>query len=63
MEPDDEVVESFVEAHPHGGTLDEIAEVLGVTRQRALQIVNTAICKATAYLSRRGISHSDLSLD
>ena len=37
--------ERFIEAHPSGATYDEIAEVLGVTRQRVPQILASAIEK------------------
>lgn len=63
MEPSDEQVEQFIKDHPNGGTLDEIAAVLGVSRQRALQIVNLAIERAVAYLQRRGIKVHDLMVD
>lgn len=56
MEPTDEEVDAFVEAHPDGGTLDDIAAVLGVTRQRAKQIVDQAITKVVMELRWRGFS-------
>ncbi len=63
MEPSDDEVEALIKSHPQGMTLDEIAEVLGVTRQRTLQIVNAAIAKATRVLELKRINSADLSLD
>lgn len=54
-EPTDAEVEQFVEAHPNGATADEIAEVLGVTRQRVFQLVNAAIRKVQRELRWRQI--------
>ena len=56
MEPTDSEVDAFVEAHPDGVTLDDIAAVLGVTRQRAKQIVDQAITKVVMELRWRGFS-------
>lgn len=58
-EPSDQEIEQFIEAHPHGATYDEIAEVLGVTRQRVPQILNSAIAKVLKALKWRGIRHLD----
>jgi DNA-directed RNA polymerase sigma subunit (sigma70/sigma32) len=63
VEPSDDEVEALIKSHPQGMTLDEIAEVLGVTRQRTLQIVNAAIAKATRVLELKRINSADLSLD
>ena len=54
-EPTDAEIEQFIETHPHGATYDEIAEVLGVTRQRIPQILNSAISKVKRALGARGI--------
>jgi predicted transcriptional regulator len=58
-EPSDAEVEAFIDKHPYGGTYDEIAEVLGVTRQRVPQILNGAIAKVLKALKRRGIRTTD----
>lgn len=56
-EPTDAEIEQFIETHPHGATYDEIAEVLGVTRQRIPQILESAISKVRRALGARGIRH------
>lgn len=56
MEPTDEEVAQFIELHPDGGNLDDIAGAFGVTRQRAQQLVSGAIDKALTALRRRGFS-------
>lgn len=56
MEPTDSEVDAFVEQHPSGCTLDELAEVLHVSRQRAKQICDRAIDKALTALRSRGFS-------
>lgn len=63
-EPSDEVVEALIAANPNGMTLDQIAEVLGVTKQRAMQITDSAIAKVVKALRWRQInSPSDLLPD
>jgi DNA-directed RNA polymerase sigma subunit (sigma70/sigma32) len=41
-------------------THDEVAAMLGVSRQRAQQIEQTALAKARAVLERRGLTAADL---
>jgi DNA-directed RNA polymerase specialized sigma subunit len=55
IEPSDEQVEAFIEQHPSGATADEIAEVLGVTRQRVFQLINAATRKVLKELRWRQI--------
>ncbi len=49
-EPTNEEVESFIRDHPSGGTLEEVAAAMGVTRQRADQIIRKAVEKAVQRL-------------
>jgi hypothetical protein len=42
---DDPWAQTFVEEHPGGATLEEVAEVLGVTRERVRQIESKALRK------------------
>lgn len=56
----EEQVQSFIRQHPHGATYDDIAEALGVTKQRAWQLCETAVAKAIAALRRMGVTPNDL---
>lgn len=58
-EPTDAEVEQFIETHPGGCTLDDIAAVLGVTRARAQQIVQEATTKILRALRCRGLTRLD----
>ena len=62
VEPTDAEVDQFVATHPGGGTLDDIAAVLGVTRQRAMQLVNRAVAKVKSSLAERHLRLDDLTL-
>ena len=42
---EDEAALRFVAAHPHGATLESIASVLGLTRERVRQIEHSAMAK------------------
>lgn len=54
MEPlTDDQVDALVEQHPSGMTLDQIATVLGCTRQRAQQLVVRACEKVRRLLRQR----------
>lgn len=44
----------------HAMTLEEVAEEMGVSRQRVLQIELKALMKASAVLKRRGLRLADL---
>lgn len=54
-DPSDQEVDAFVATHPDGGTLEQIAEVLGVTRQRCEQLVRKAVAKLQRELRWRRI--------
>ena len=54
-EPTDEQVNQLLEKYPGGLTLDQISEVLGVTKARAGQIVDGAVAKLLRALHKRGI--------
>lgn len=56
MEPTDNEVNELIERNPGGMTLDQIAEVFGVTRQRAQQLVTKATEKALRAYRRRRIT-------
>jgi DNA-directed RNA polymerase sigma subunit (sigma70/sigma32) len=58
-EPSDAEVDAFVEAHPSGATADEIAEVLGVTRQRVFQLLDNALRKVMRELRWYQIHRTD----
>ena len=61
IEPSEEELEAIIEHHPSGMTLDQIAEVLHCSKQRAKQLVDRAIGKVLNQLARRGIrSHYDV---
>lgn len=54
-EPTDQEVSDFIKYHPQGGSLDEIADTFGVSRQRAWQLLDGAVKKVKSQLSWRGI--------
>ena len=56
----DEAVEEFIASHPEGGTLEQIAQVLGITRERVRQIITKALQKLSRQCKERGISPSDV---
>lgn len=58
-EPSDSEVSAFIRSHPSGGTLDEIAQILGVTKQRADQIERRALDKLEKELRWRRIGGMD----
>lgn len=45
---DDCYAQRFVEAHPHGATLDEVGDALGIVRERVRQIEEQALEKLGA---------------
>jgi DnaJ-domain-containing protein 1 len=51
---DDVHAQYAVECHPRGMTLDEIGELMGLTRQRVEQIEKEALRKVQRALARRG---------
>lgn len=55
VEPSDSEVEALIEANPNGCTFEVIATAMGVTKQRAQQLVNEAIAKVMRRLSGRGV--------
>jgi DNA-directed RNA polymerase specialized sigma24 family protein len=54
-EPSDQEVDAFVQSHPQGGNFADIAECLGVTHQRAQQLVAKAVAKVRRELRWRQI--------
>ena len=52
----DEVAQRFVEAHPAGAELQDIAEALGVSNQRVSQICLSAMRKVAVVLQQRGVT-------
>jgi len=58
-EPSEQEVDAFIAKHPDGGTAEQIAEVLGVTRQRTFQIIDKAIAKVQRELRWRQIYRLD----
>lgn len=60
--PDDQTVERFVRTHPDGGSPAEIAALMGCSRQRILQIQNTALAKLAVMLQYR-LTLNDLIVD
>lgn len=59
IEPTDSETEALIAANPNGCTLDQIAATLGVTRQRADQILHRAILKVRKEMAWRGIRASE----
>jgi hypothetical protein len=41
----DTAAQLFVDEHPHGATLDEVGEALGLNRERVRQIEHAALAK------------------
>ena len=58
-EPSDAEVDQFVSLHPQGATADEIAAVLGVSRQRVFQLLTKAIAKVHRELRWYQIHRTD----
>lgn len=58
-EPSEAEVSAFIASHEGGGTLEEVAEVLGCTRERTRQIINAAIAKVLVRLQRYDIAGMD----
>jgi hypothetical protein len=55
IEPSDSEVEALIEQNPNGCTFEVIATAMGVTKQRAQQLVNEAIAKVMRRLNGRGV--------
>jgi DNA-directed RNA polymerase sigma subunit (sigma70/sigma32) len=55
-EPSDAEVEQFIAAHPHGGTLEEIGALLGISKQRATQLERAALAKVRRRMAARGFA-------
>jgi hypothetical protein len=47
--PDGSCVSDFIDAHPNGATLDEIADVFGVVRETVRQIEMGALARLRAH--------------
>ena len=58
-EPSDSEVDAFVAAHPDGGTLEQVASLWGVTRERVRQLEARAVAKLQRELRWRRISGLD----
>lgn len=58
-EPSDEHINELIETHPGGMNLDEIAEELHCTKQRAKQLLDRALLKVVNALAHRGIRSMD----
>lgn len=56
----DELVEEFIASHPNGGSVQEIANALGLTRERVFQLLRKALVKAQVAALRAGISVADI---
>lgn len=55
----DAVVEDFIASHEGGGSLEEIADALGLTRQRVWQILSRALKKLKRACQERDIQPAD----
>ena len=55
----DHAVEQFIAEHPSGGSVEEIGEALGITRERVYQILRKALAKAQVAALRAGIEPRD----
>lgn len=51
----DEVVEAFVAEHPDGASSEQIAEAIGMSRQRVHQLVSKALVKALRGAEKKGL--------
>lgn len=51
----------FVETHPGGGTLEEVGELMGLTRERIRQIEERALRKLVDRLKLVGVTASDVA--
>lgn len=56
----DAIVEEFIQEHPEGGTLEQIAQVLGLTRERVRQIITKALAKCQRACAQRDITPADV---
>lgn len=56
----EEEFQQFLNSHPHGATIQEIATVMGMTSCRVGQIINKALVKLRCACERRGISPADV---
>lgn len=50
--PDDPWARQFVQEHPEGATLEEVAQALGMSRERVRQIEEEALTKLTDFDAR-----------
>ena len=57
--PDAEV-ESFIATHPNGGSVIEVADALGISRERCYQILRKALAKCLVAALRAGIEPGDV---
>ena len=57
-EPSESEISEFLEARPGGGTLEEVASVWGVTRERIRQVEAKALKKLAVQLRWRRIYKS-----
>lgn len=55
----DEAAQRFVDEHPDGGSLDEIGEAMGLTRERIRQIESIALRRLSIRLPLAGIDPED----
>lgn len=54
-EPSDAEINALIAANPGGMTAEQIADVMGFTRQRAFQLIDGAVAKIKRKLAARAI--------
>lgn len=54
---EDELTQLFMRAHPGGATLEEVADFLGITRERVRQLENAAALAARRRAPLAGLHH------
>ena len=59
IEPTDQQVDELLEQHPGGLTYEQIAGVLGVSKQRVSQIVDEAVAKAAKFARWRRLNSAN----
>lgn len=55
IEPSEQEVANFIRNHPGGCTLDDLAPIFGITRERVRQVEAKAVAKVRKWLERRAV--------
>ena len=57
---DDATVEQFIHEHQGGASVVEVADALGISRERCYQILRKALAKCLVAALRAGITTADI---